>query len=375
MEIFPLKIALLAPANSSHTIKWASGLTECGHSVHLISAHKASQDLPGNVRCYRLPIAAPLGYVLSAISLRKILKEIKPDILNAHYATGYGTLARLSGFRPLLLSVWGSDIYVFPKKSKIHRWLVRGKLRAATAIASTSECMATATRNIVRDRHIFVTPFGVDEKAFSPNVGDRYPHSNRLVIGTVKALSSHYGIDTLIEAFALARETIDNKIELTLDIYGSGPELLKLKSLCERLRLTHCVRFYGRVPHAKVPEILNGFDIFVALSRSESFGVAILEASASALPVVVSDAEGLAEVTLNEVTGLVVPKEDPFAAAQAIVHLVRSPDLCRKIGEAGRKHVLEKYSWTRSLELMIDAYIKTVAFQNDHDRGKSKWLK
>ncbi len=67
---------------------------------------------------------------------------MSPHLLHAHYATGYGLLARLSGFRPLLTSIWGTDVYDFPAISPLHRWLLRGNLAAATAIASTSQCMA-----------------------------------------------------------------------------------------------------------------------------------------------------------------------------------------------------------------------------------------
>ena len=72
------------------------------------------------------------------------------------------------------------------------------------------------------------------------------------------------------------------------------------------------------MPHTSVPQELARLDIYVALSRmdSESFGVAIIEAGVAGRPVVVSDAGGLPEVTIDGVTGLVVPREDPSAQLQ-----------------------------------------------------------
>ena len=104
-------------------------------------------------------------------------------------------------------------------------------------------------------------------------------------------------------------------------------------------------------------------DLFVALSRfdSESFGVAAVEAAACGKPVLVSDAQGLAEVTRVGETGLVVPKDDVRAAAVALRSLITDKDLRARMGEAGRRHVELCYSWDRSLDLMLDAYRNILA--------------
>jgi glycosyltransferase involved in cell wall biosynthesis len=108
--------------------------------------------------------------------------------------------------------------------------------------------------------------------------------------------------------------------------------------------------------------VLNRLDIYCAFSRFESFGVAILEASACEKPVIVSDADGLAEVTLDGQTGLVVPKEDIDASANAMVKLIQDVQLRQQMGKAGRQHVLENYTWDKSLDLMLDAYKETMDY-------------
>ncbi|BBI60620.1 hypothetical protein HSBAA_19260 [Vreelandella sulfidaeris] len=99
-------------------------------------------------------------------------------------------------------------------------------------------------------------------------------------------------------------------------------------------------------------------DIYVALSRRESFGVAIIEAGAARRPVVVSDAGGLPEVTLNNKTGLVVRRENPQAAADAIEQLVLNPELRLQMGEAGKQHVNENYSWDACIKIMERVFEK-----------------
>jgi glycosyltransferase involved in cell wall biosynthesis len=118
------------------------------------------------------------------------------------------------------------------------------------------------------------------------------------------------------------------------------------------------VRFAGPVPHAEVPHWLHQMDIYVAASRldSESFGVAVLEASACALPVVVSDVGGLPEVVAHGVTGLVVPRDDPAALSAAVERLVADADLRRAFGEAGRVRVQQQYEWTHSVDEMLACF-------------------
>jgi len=353
-----MKVMLLAGANSIHTIKWVNGLASRDVEVHLISVHSIAEELDARVTVHVLPYLAPWGYLTSVFALRRLLERIKPDLLNAHYATGYGLLARLCGFKPLLLSVWGSDVYDYPRKSFLHRALLKGNLKAATALASTSHCMARETAKTFAHDQVFVTPFGVDENVFTPV--QSISTKRGVVIGTVKTLKDKYGIDTLIEAFALVCAQVGNTIHLTLEITGGGPDLPKLQSLAQRLGVDEQVIFHGQLPHTRVPEMLNRLDVYVALSRLESFGVAILEASACEKPVVVSDADGPAEVTLDGKTGFIVPRNNPAAAAEAILTLVRDPALRLRMGQAGRAHVLAHYTWEKSIDIMLDAYRETV---------------
>jgi len=180
-------------------------------------------------------------------------------------------------------------------------------------------------------------------------------------------LSSKYGIDTMIEAFALVIKNHTNPNQLVLEITGGGSDLDSLRTLAINLGVETQVVFHGTVSHERVPALLNHLDIYVALSRldSESFGVAILEASACEKPVVVSDADGPAEVTIDGTTGFIVPRENPQAAADAILKLVKDKELRVQMGRSGRLHVLENYTWDRSLDLMMDAYEKVINLQSN----------
>ena len=353
-----MKIALLGNANSIHIRRWAEGLFSRGLEVHLLTCHPIKESYSKGISLHQLNPLAPIGYLLAVRRLKKVLKSIQPDLLHAHYVTGYGTLAVLSGFQQLMLSAWGADVYDFPKKSRFHHWLVKRNLRSCKAIGSTSHCMLEVVKSISLDLpSIYVTPFGVDTDLFCLYPKSEVEQERRVRVGTVKLLHNKYGIDTLIRAFALVYEQYQHT-DIELVIIGDGPEKESLKALASELGVSHLVDFKGYVDNTKVPLALSELDVFVALSRldSESFGVAAVEANACGIPVVVSDVSGFKEVVVNEATGLIVARDNPEEAAKAIYQLVADSELRTNMGLRGRAHVAEHYSWDASLNRMIHVY-------------------
>ena len=360
-----MKIAFLAPANSIHTQRWVGALCRRGHEVILFSQHRepTEQAFQG-ARFERLPFSGSVGYFLNAVRLRARLKALQPDLLNAHYASGYGTTAALSGFRPVLLSVWGSDVFDFPYESWAKGLILRRNLRCAARLASTSHVMARQVHELVPELpSALVTPFSVDCNRFCPRP---QLDSQFITIGTVKTLAHKYGVDLLIDAFSrvvheLQLQEASAAPRLRLMLVGAGEERLALEAMATRLGVRDRVVFVGPVAHSDVPDWLNQLDIFVAASRRESFGVAAVEASACGLPVVVSDAGGLPEVVRSGETGFVVPREQPQALADAISQLVLDAELRRRMGIAGRELVLSRYEWEHCVDTMEAAYREVVA--------------
>jgi glycosyltransferase involved in cell wall biosynthesis len=328
-----------------------------GHEVHLITMHPGTGPFHEGVIQHLLRIPPPLGYYLNWPAARNVVHRIAPHILNAHFASGYGTLSRLIDFHPTLLSVWGSDVYDFPARSPRNEKILRKNLAAADRIASTSHTMRMQTEKFVRPgAPITVTPFGVELDRFFPR------HVRRpgvITIGTVKKLHPKYGIRFLIEAFAriLRKGVSGQRLELVLA--GKGPQEEELKKLAAKLGVDRWCRFPGFIPHSEVPKVLNTFDIFCAPSvlESESFGVAVVEASACGLPVVVSRIGGLPEVTLDRETGILVPPADPDAIAHALQELIEDPVLRERLGEAGRRFVQSRFNWKDNADTMEKLYI------------------
>jgi glycosyltransferase involved in cell wall biosynthesis len=249
------------------------------------------------------------------------------------------------------LNVWGSDVFEFPDTSPLHRALLLRNLRHADRLVSTSHFMARRTAGLGKGLPpITVVPFGVDTTHFTPAERRQDGH---VVVGTVKTLAPKYGIDVLIKAIA---HVAGQEPNVRLRIIGDGPQRHELAGLAARLGISEKVEFAGAVPHAAVCGALQGLDVFAALSQadSESFGVAVIEASACGLPVVVSDAGGLPEVVLDGQTGHVVPRKEAQVAAERILELVRSPEKRKAMGMAGRGHVEANYAWPSCVDLQLN---------------------
>lgn len=356
-----MRILLVGPASSVHIQRWYRSLRERGHDVVLATQHPPTDPSVVQGDIHMLPFRGTAGYWLNAPSLRRLVRTMRPDVLNVHYASGYGLTAAIVRHRPTLLSVWGSDVFEFPYQSWFKGKLLRWNLRRADAIASTSEAMARQVQRLVPEREdrIHVTPFGVDTTAFAPL--PRHSSGSEITVGTVKSLADTYGIDTLIRAFALLRadqELVRSGFSdrLRLLIVGEGPSRAALERLACDLDVSDVTNFAGAVPHSQVPEWLNRLDVYVAASRMESFGVAVIEASACCVPVVVSDAGGLPEVVEQGRSGYVVEKDRPDLVAERLKRLVVDGELRRSLGAAGRRFVIDRYEWQKCVDRMLSCY-------------------
>ncbi|MCU6747759.1 MULTISPECIES: glycosyltransferase [Lachnospiraceae] len=360
-----MKILFLSAANSIHTVRWVNSLANRNHEIYLVynRGHNPKADkIDKKVKLCELPFTGNRGYFFNVFALKKLAKKIKPDVINVHYASGYGTLARLAGFKQMLLSIWGSDVYDFPYESKIKKKILEKNVRYAKEIASTSFCMAEQLRKVINEENlpIHITPFGVDTNLFDP-YAYKEEQKDTIVIGNIKLLAPKYGIKETILAFEKLLKDEDIKKSgksIVLEIYGDGEQKQELEHLIRDKELQDCVFLKGRIPNTQVPATLKHIDIFCAFSQlnSESFGVAVVEAMAMEVPVVVSDADGLKEVVKTGKTGYVIQRKDIEGCKEALKELVLDQSLRNEFGKNGRKRVEEYYNWENNVTTMEEIY-------------------
>ena len=343
-----MKICFIAPASSAHIVKWCDWFASHGHEVHVISFTRG--DIPSaTVHLIDIGIdvkssndLAKLKYLTNGKKIRSLVDELNPDIINVHYATSYGAAVALSGLkRKYFLSVWGADVYDFPRKSFFHKFLLEYSLNKADILFSTSCAMARETSKYT-DKQFEITPFGVDIELFNPQKRDR--NDNNIVIGTVKALADKYGIADILKAVAKVRN--NTRAQIFLRIAGSGPQESEYHKLAKELGIEDITIWLGYISQQDAAKEWANMDIAVIPStlESESFGVSVVEAQASGIATIISDIPGLMEASLPGESSIVVQRKNPDLLANAILDLIDNPQKRKLMGSNGRKYVSEKYS-------------------------------
>ncbi len=168
------------------------------------------------------------------------------------------------------------------------------------------------------------------------------------------------GVQFLLEAFQIVQRDID----VVLEIVGDGPLIHRLKKQAESAGISHCIKFHGWLYHEELIKILLDADIFVMPSLRESCGISILEAMAVGLPVIAVDWAGPARILDSSCGLLVKPYNHHFLVlgfVRAMRQLANSPDLRKKIGKAGRMHLMsEQFDWDLKIDRLVDIFQKIV---------------
>lgn len=350
-----MRVAILANARSAHTQRWAGALADRGLEVHVISIRPAQI---GGVTVHRVGVGADpsgrfltlLSYIRLLLSVRGLIRRIRPDVINAHYSVTHGTIALVNRLRPVVLTVWGTDVVAGDRAVRGPKaWLNRLVLRKVDAVTASSRFLLDAVSELAGESaNAHLVPFGVDTARFGPRGEESDPGS--FVVGFVKSLERRYDPLTLIEAFA---EVARRNGGARLVVVGDGRLEGEVERRVRELGLAPRVEFLGRMPHDAVPGLIRGFDVLVNCSISEAFGVVALEASASEVPVVATRVGGISETVLDGETGLLVPPADPPALSRALLRLAGNPELRHEMGRAGRAFVRSRYEWDLCVDSMV----------------------
>ncbi|MCH8557086.1 MAG: glycosyltransferase [Balneolia bacterium] len=352
-------ILMLASSRSVHTARWANGLRNRGWRITLMTADPDEVHEYDDIPLVRLPGSGKGVFITGGSFVKKWVSENDIAFIHAFYATDYGFLATFSRCAPVLLSVMGTDVFSYPEKSWLHKWGTARILKSAQTVAATSQVMASRVEELTRGKvKPAVTPFGVDTNIYkpadAPELEKKADQPVRII--SIRHLHFKYGLDLLITAAGIIRRE-KPKLKFAVDIYGDGPERAKLQLQIDGLGLRDCITLHGKAAPERVPDLLRNADMFIAPSREESFGVAVLEASACGLPVIGSRVGGLPEVIREGETGLLFGKENAEELADQILRL-SEPEIARKFGKAGSDFVKSGFSEEMAFKLMSAVYEK-----------------
>ncbi len=224
-----------------------------------------------------------------------------------------------------------------------------GLFRQAVGIITPSRFLADRLEEIgCPGRLLHVVPCGVDTKRFRPVEKSRF---DKRVVAIGRLTPKKAPLIT-IRAFA---KVCKAHPDAHLDMVGDGPLAQECRELVAKLGMEERITLHGPVPHDRVLELMASADLFVQHSvtapdgDTESFGIALVEAMACGIPVVVTRHNGFGETIEDGQTGYLVEEHDIEAMAVRISELLSNPQLCRQMGKAGRTRAVELFDKNKSI--------------------------
>jgi glycosyltransferase involved in cell wall biosynthesis len=333
-----------------------------GWKIRVISLFKDSIFID-QLRANNIPVIELASTTRNPIRLiHRLLKEWKidpPKIVHTHlfHAGMIGrSCAKFAGIERVIVHQHGPEQNRFFSRTILDRVTHR--------LVTRYICSCQAVAQVLNEREkIPQSKISIIHNGINSNI-ERSPESkpdgwpippSKICIGTASRLSPEKGHSYLLLAFS---KIINLGYDAYCLILGEGQLLKELNQEAVDLSINERVFFPGQVKD--VYPWLRHFDIFVLPSLWEGIPLAMLEAMAMGLPVIASNVGGIPEVIQKPDFGLLVPPKDPNAMANEMIKLLNNQHLRKKIGECGKKHVVDNFSIDSTVDNLDQLYKKVL---------------
>jgi glycosyltransferase involved in cell wall biosynthesis len=329
---------------------------------------------------YTAGFPEPLTFSLRAARvLKRRLNDF--DVVHDNQTLGYGLLDIARTGLPLVTTIHHPitfdrrvDMRAARGRKKLSTWRWYGFLTMQGRVARRMRHVVTVSKSSARDiaadfgvapERIEVIPLGVEPEVFQhyqdPRVAGR-------IVAMASADTPMKGIATLLEAFAKLRTERDVELLLITRPKPGG----RTEQLIDHLSIQDSVRFVSGLTDTELAEVVGSAEIACVPSLYEGFSLPTVEAMACGTPLVVSRAGAIPEVVGPDglCADLVTPG-DVEELAHALGALLDDPDRRRRMGEAGRRRALERFSWRAVAEATAAAYTRAIADRNDKENDRA----
>ena len=353
-----MKIAMVSVRATVHVAELSAALARRGHHVSVFN-RCAELEVPERVEM-------PEGYTVLHVAAGPPEHVPADDLLQYMGPFAQYVDARWAVDRPDVTHAWGwmSGIPTqlaarhlgLPAVQTFDGLMVQQELAhlRTTVVRTADRVMANWTEEVFelmrmgRSRGtISVVPRGVDEVLFTP-AGPQAAKGAEHRIVSVGRLLPRKGFDVLVRALPMIPRAelviIGGPESPNLDF---DPEACRLRDLAARLGVARRLHLYGSVDRADMPALLRSADVVVCSSSHEPSGAVALEAMACGVPVVASAVGAMVDTVVHDVTGRLVPPNDPDRLADAVNLLLRDSFLRQSFGASGRDRTKARYSWDR----------------------------
>jgi glycosyltransferase involved in cell wall biosynthesis len=304
-------------------------------------------------------LSVPILFIYVPVALYQLIRLLRREriaVINAHYLEPYFVYLALAGWLtqiPVVISVHGADVDVYHEQPVVRRLACYVAMRLAARIVACSNALAVETVRACPDARAKVT---VIHNALGPSQHRAMTTPDPLPTPFILCVSRHVakkGIDILLRAFVRIAADVP---DASLVLVGDGPLFEQHRRLAESLGVERPILFVGSIPQIEVKSFIDACAVFVLPSRSEPFGVVILEAARSGKAIVATRVGGVPEILTDGVDALLVNPDDPDGLAAHVVRLLRSPALRDRLGDAAQRTLRTRFSWTRWIADYLDTF-------------------
>jgi glycosyltransferase involved in cell wall biosynthesis len=294
----------------------------------------------------------PLADARALFELRAIAARFRPDLLCAHTAKA-GILTRIAAATLRLPVVLTAHGWTFNAQvPALRRWVYNALEGLVAPMSSHIITVSRADADLARRRlPISKLRISTVHNGISAALGEHPATCDAqppllIMVARFEDQKDHA---TLLTALSFIGD-----LPWRLDLVGDGPLMDARIRQARSLRIDSRIRFLGA--RSDVPRLLAQAQLFVLATRWEGLPISILEAMRAGLPVVASNAGGVAEIVVHDETGLVVPPRDPPALATALRHLIADPARRAAMGVLGQARFLERFQFSSMYEKTMGIY-------------------
>ena len=294
---------------------------------------------------------------------QKALQLLRPDLLHAGPVQSCGYIAALSGFHPLLMMSWGSDLLLNANRNMEWRNATEVALRAADGLFCDCDSVLASARNFAPfpTSQIAQFPWGIERGSFGPDGGlvkNPFLQKEKVTLLSTRSWEPVYGIEVLIASFRLA---LNQDTRLRLVLLGDGSLANWVRRFVDQNGLTEAVLMPGVIPRPDLPSWFRSVAGYISCAISDGTSVSLLEAMATGLPVVVTDIPSNREWIIEGKNGWLAPSGSPEAFADCILR-VTSLTLEERvaISDRNRSVVVERADWGRNFPRLLHLYQRLI---------------
>lgn len=377
----PIAEGLAARGHQVHMVlpwhpRWTRPLSENGVTFHLFKyAPLASLNVFGYAGSLKADVtmksaaiaATPLALGAGWRAARRVAREVGATLMHGHWVVPGGAIAAgAAGSLPLVISLHGSDVYMAERHAAVGG-VARWALHRAAVITACSDDLRVRAHALGADPSRSVTiPYGVNADRFRPDATTRtatrarwgVPEQAELIFSAGRFVKKK-GFEYLIDAFAALRA---RRPKLWLVLAGGGDLDAELRDRLSRLGVSSQAVLPGVLSQDDVARGLAAADLVVVPSVRDDAGNVdglpnvVMEALASATPLVATSAGGIGSVVNHGVTGLLVAERDVAGLASAIDRVLSDRAMAAQLGEHARRWAIDQASWAHVAEAFDDVY-------------------